>query len=160
MSSVPRTRTVDGRPLGLADVAPELGRAMAAFMDVAYPGTVDLVTRELVRIYSGRKSHCRICRNYRLRVAIDRGFEESMVDQIDDLDTSELAPHRKAALRLAHAFLDDPRAFDAPAQEELFRYYTPEQAAELILDLVRLRPGSKLTVVAGNEPAEEALIYV
>ena len=160
MSSEPRTTIVDGRPVGLADVAPDLGRAMSTFMEVAYPGKVDLVTRELVRIYSGRKSHCRICRNYRLRVAIDRGFEESMVDHIDDLDTSELAPPQKAALRLAHAFLDEPRAFDAAAQDELFRHYTPEQAAELILDLVRLRPGSKLTVVAGNEPAEEALIYV
>jgi alkylhydroperoxidase family enzyme len=160
MSSTPRTTIVDGRPVGLADVAPELGRAVSAFMDVAYPGKVDLVTRELVRIYSGRKSHCRICRNYRLRVAIDRGFEEPMVDQLDDLDTSELAPHQKAALRLAHAFLDDPRDFGADAQEELLRHYTPEQAAELILDLVRFRPGSKLTVVAGNEPAEEALIYV
>ncbi len=82
-----------------------------------------------------------------------------MVDQLDDLTASELAPHQKAALRLAHAFLDDPRTFDTSAQEELFRHYTPEQAAELILDLVRYRPGSKLTVVAGTEPAEEALIY-
>jgi alkylhydroperoxidase family enzyme len=153
MSSEPRTT------VGLADVAPDLSLAMMNFMQVAYPGKVDLVTRELVRIYSGRKSECRICRNFRLHAAIDRGFEESMVDELDDLDTSSLAPHQKAALRLAHAFLDDPRAFDTDAQAELFRYYTPEQAAELVLDLVRYRPGSKLTVVAGNEPAEDALIY-
>jgi alkylhydroperoxidase family enzyme len=159
MSSEPRTTIVDGRPIGLRDVAPELGRAMEAFMQVAYPGKVDLVTRELVRIYSGRLSHCRICRNFRLRAAIDRGFDESMVDQLDDLETSELAPEQKAALRLAHAFLGDPRSFDATAQEELLRHFTREQAAELLLDLVRYRPGSKLTIVAGTEPAEEALIY-
>src|SRR5262245_2617750 len=100
MSSEPRPTVVDGRPVGLGDGAPELGEAMTRFMDVAYPGKGDIVTRELVRIYSGRKSQCRICRNYRLRVAIDRGFEESMVDQIDDLDTSTLEPHQKAALRL------------------------------------------------------------
>jgi alkylhydroperoxidase family enzyme len=160
MSSEPRTTIVDGRPMGLDDVAPDLGRAMTNFMAVAYPGKVDLVTRELVRIYSGRKSECRICRNYRLRVAIDRGFEESMVDQIDDLETSTLEPRQIAALRLAHAFLDDPTSFDEVAQRELLSHYTPAQAAELLLDLVRLRPGSKLTVVGGNEPAEEALIYV
>ena len=103
MSSEPRTE------VGLADVAPELHTAMMNFMAVAYPGKVDIVTRELVRIYSGRESHCRICRNFRLRVAIDRGFDESMVEQMDDLESSDLAPHQKAALRLAHDFLGDPR---------------------------------------------------
>ncbi|MFN8027988.1 MAG: hypothetical protein U0W40_16975 [Acidimicrobiia bacterium] len=153
MSSEPRTER------GLADVAPRLHTAMMEFMAVAYPGTVDIVTRELVRIYSGRESHCRICRNFRLRVAIDRGFEESMVEQMDDLDHSDLAPHQKAALRLAHDFLGDPRAFDVAARDELLAHFTPEQVAELVLDLVRYRPGSKLTVVAGDEPAEEGLIY-
>jgi alkylhydroperoxidase family enzyme len=144
---------------GLEDVAPQLHAAMMNFMAVAYPGTVDIVTRELVRIYSGRESHCRICRNFRLRVAIDRGFDESMVDQLDDLDHSDLAPHQKAALRLAHAFLGDPHGFTADARAELLAHFTPEQAAELVLDLVRYRPGSKLTVVAGDEPAEEGLIF-
>jgi alkylhydroperoxidase family enzyme len=153
MSSEPRT------DVGLAEVAPELHAAMMNFMAVAYPGKVDIVTRELVRIYSGRESHCRICRNFRLRVAIDRGFDESMVTQMDDLEASDLAPHQKAALRLAHDFLGDPHAFDADAQAELLAHFTPEQAAELFLDLVRFRPGSKLTVVAGDEPAEEGLIY-
>jgi alkylhydroperoxidase family enzyme len=153
MSSEPRTAR------GLEDVAPQLHDAMMNFMAVAYPGTVDIVTRELVRIYSGRESHCRICRNFRLRVAIDRGFDESMVDQLDDLDHSDLAPHQKAALRLAHAFLGDPHGFTPDARAELFAHFTPEQAAELVLDLVRYRPGSKLTVVAGDEPAEEGLIF-
>jgi len=153
MSSEPRT------DVGLAEVAPELHAAMMNFMAVAYPGKVDIVTRELVRIYSGRESHCRICRNFRLRVAIDRGFDESMVTQMDDLEASDLAPHQKAALRLAHDFLGDPHAFGADAQAELLAHFTPEQAAELFLDLVRFRPGSKLTVVAGDEPAEEGLIY-
>src|SRR5580700_831231 len=57
MSSEPRTTIVDGRPVSLGDVAPRLGKAMMAMMAVAYPGKVDLVTRELVRIYSGRESH-------------------------------------------------------------------------------------------------------
>jgi organic radical activating enzyme len=42
----------------------------------------------------------------------------------------------------------------------LLHHYTSEQVAELVLDLVRLRPGSKLTVVSGGEPADDALIYV
>ena len=159
MSSEPRTRVVNGEPIALVDVAPRLGNAFFAFMDVAYPGKVDLVTRELLRIYSGRESHCRLCKNLRLQAAIDRGFEESMVDELDDLETSSLEPHRKAAIRLAQAFLGDPRRFDADAQQELLREFTPEQAAELILDLVRLRPGSKLMVASGTEPATDQLVY-
>src|SRR5579863_10112289 len=137
MSSRPRTSLVDGRPVGLVDVAPALGRAMAEFMEVAYPGKVDLVTRELVRIYSGRVSHCRLCRNLRLKAAIDRGFDEEMVAQLDDPGSSELEPHQRVAVRLAHAFLGDPRSFDAADRKELLDHYTPEQVAELLLDLIR-----------------------
>jgi hypothetical protein len=35
--------------------------------------------------------------------------------------------------------------------------YTAKQIAELILDLVRLRPGPKLVVAAGMEPDEDRL---
>lgn len=61
MRSVPRTDVT------LEDVAPDLAAAQATFMAVAYPGAVDLVTRELLRILSGRLSHCRLCSNLRLR---------------------------------------------------------------------------------------------
>lgn len=159
MSSQPRTTIVDGRPVGLSDVAPRLGRAMMAMMAVAYPGKVDIVTRELVRIYSGRESHCRICRNLRLRVAIDRGFEEPMVAQMDDLESSTLDDRQRAALGLAHAFLGDPARFDAAAQRALVSHFSPEQIAELLLDLVRFRPGSKLTVASGTEPSVDELVY-
>jgi alkylhydroperoxidase family enzyme len=159
MSSRPRTSVVNGRPVALADVAPRLGKAMAAFMEVAYPGKVDLVTREVVRIYSGRQSHCRLCSNLRLRAAINRGFDESMVDDLDDLDNGALDARQRAAVRLARAFLDDPRSFDSAAQEELLQQFTPEQIAELILDLVRFRPGSKLMVASGTEPVDDELVY-
>jgi alkylhydroperoxidase family enzyme len=159
MSSEPRTSMAIGEASGLVDAAPRLGEAMLNFMAVAFPGKVDLVTRELVRIYSGRESHCRLCTNLRLKAAIDRGFDESMVDELDDLDTSRLEPRRKAALRLAHAFLGDPRSFDAADQQDLLEHFTPEQVAELLLDLVRLRPGSKLMVASGTEPAVDELVY-
>ncbi|HUZ09372.1 MAG TPA: hypothetical protein VMU76_04305 [Acidimicrobiales bacterium] len=159
MASVPRTTVTEGRPMALSDVAPALGAAQLELQRVAYPGVVDLVTRELVRIMSGRQSHCRICRNLRLRAAIDRGFEESMADQIDDFEHSDLPDRQKAALRLAHCFLTDPRAFDEAAQNDLLEHFGPDEIAELILDLVRFRPGSKLTVAAGTEPETEGLVY-
>jgi alkylhydroperoxidase family enzyme len=141
------------------DAVPSLGRAMTEMMAAAYPGTVDLVTRELVRIYSGRRSQCSICANLRLHAAVQRGFDEGMVDQLDDLEHSTLDPAQKAALRLAHAFLGDPRCFDADARRELLAHFTPEQVAELLLDLVRFRPGSKLVVASGTEPVLDGPVY-
>jgi hypothetical protein len=154
MSSSPRTTS------SLAEAAPRLAEAQAEFQRVAYPGRVDLVTRELVRITSGRLSHCSICRNLRLQAAIDRGFDESMVAHLDDVDQSELVDAQRLAVRLAQAFLTDPARSGPRALAELRRHYDDEQVAELLLDLIRFRPGSKLTVASGNEPAHDELIVV
>jgi len=91
MSSIPRAS------ITLADAAPRLAAAQAAFQAVAYPGKVDLVTRELVRITSGRLSRCSSCRNLRLRAAIERGFDEEMVAQLDDVAESNLSDAQKIA---------------------------------------------------------------
>jgi alkylhydroperoxidase family enzyme len=153
MSSVPRTS------ISLADVAPGLASAQADFMRVAYPGKVDLVTRELVRILSGRLSHCTICRNLRLNAAVKRGFEESMTEHLEDPEQGDLTDRQRAALRFANAFFDDPAGYGVEAQADLAANFSPEEIAELLLDLIRFRPGSKLTVAAGNEPAIDELIY-
>src|ERR1700727_794165 len=105
MSSTART------DLALADVAPELAAATAGFQRVAYPGAVDLVTRELLRILSGRLSHCTICRNLRLTAAIARGFDESMVAHLEDPENSDLPERQQIVLRLANAFLTNPEDF-------------------------------------------------
>ncbi|MCW2621061.1 MAG: hypothetical protein JWL64_663 [Frankiales bacterium] len=152
--STPRTS------VELAEVAPRLAAAQAAFQRVAYPGVVDLVTRELVRIVSGRLSHCGTCRNLRLRAALDRGLDEGMIDQLDDVDNSDLTDRQKAAVRLATGFLTDPASFGAAEQAELRRVFAPEEIAELVLDLVRYRPGSKLTVAGGRDPAGDDLVVL
>jgi hypothetical protein len=154
MSSNPRTT------VSLSDVAPQLAAAQAEFQRVAYPGAVDLVTRELLRILSGRLSHCSICRNLRLAAAVDRGFDESMVAHLEDPDHSDLPERQRIVLRMARAFLTDPDSFTAKDRVALSRYYSAEEVAELILDLVRFRPGSKLTVASGREPQADELVYV
>lgn len=154
MSSVPRTA------ITLAEAAPRLAAEQAHLQAVAYPGKVDLVTRELVRITSGRLSHCSICRNLRLNAAIDRGFDELMVAQLDDPEHGDLSDKHRAAVGFARAFLIDPSGFGEADQAELLRHFTPDQVAELVLDLVRFRPGSKLTVASGNEPAKDELVVV
>lgn len=153
MSSTART------DISLADVAPDLAAAQAEFQRVAYPGAVDLVTRELLRILSGRLSHCSICRNLRLRAAIDRGFDESMVAHLEDPEHGDLPERQQVVLRLARAFLTSPGDFTEHDKATLLRYFSSEEIAELVLDLIRFRPGSKLTVAAGREPAIDELVY-
>ena len=153
MSSVPRTDVT------LADVAPELAAAQSNFQKVAYPGKVDLVTRELLRILSGRLAHCSICQSLRLHAAIDRGFDESMTEHLEDPSKSDLPESQQVVLRLGLAFLKDPESFTAADWSVLRSYYDEGQVAELFLDLVRLRPGSKLVVATGNEPVLSGLVY-
>jgi alkylhydroperoxidase family enzyme len=152
VSSVPRTA------ITLADAAPELAAAQARFQKVAYPGKVDLVTRELLRILSGRLSHCSICQSLRLQAAIDRGFDESMVEHLESPARSGLPESQQVVLRLALASLTGSPFTDSD-WAQLRSYYSGEQLAELILDLVRFRPGSKLTVAAGREPVLDGLVY-
>jgi hypothetical protein len=153
VSSVARTN------ITLAEAAPELGAAQHRFQAVAYPGAVDLVTRELLRILSGRLSHCSVCRNLRLNAAIDRGFDESMVDHLEDPSSSGLPARQQIVLRLTLAFLNAPETFTTADWAELRDHYSKEQVAELVLDLVRFRPGSKLVVAAGAEPSDDQLVY-
>jgi alkylhydroperoxidase family enzyme len=153
MTSTPRAGT------SLAKAAPDLGAAQIRFQQVAYPGSVDIVTRELLRILSGRLSRCTICRNLRLNVAIDRGFDEAAVEYLEDPASSNLPTRQQVVLRLTKAFLTDPAAFGAAEWAELRSHYSQEQVAELILDLVRFRPGSKLVVAAGLEPEDDELVY-
>lgn len=141
--------------------APELGAAMSAFMAASLSGAkVDIVTRELIRIYSGQASNCRYCRNLRVAGAVDRGLDEDMVAKLTDFENSDLSDRHKSALRLAHAFLYDPASFDGAMQAELLVHFRSEQIAEMMLDLIRLRPGSKLSIAAGTDPDVDELVVI
>ncbi len=153
MSTVPRTT------ITLQEAAPRLAAATNALMADAYPGAADLVTREIVRILSGRLSHCTFCRNLRLHAAIDRGFDESMVEQLEDIDHSTLSEPQKWAVRFAQAFLTDPSTFGPDGWSELRRHFDDDEVVDLVLDLVRLRPGSKSMVAGGREPEEDQLVF-
>ena len=61
-------------------------------------------------------------------------------------------------LRLTIAFLTAPETFTPAVWAELRSYYFDEQVAELMLDLVRFRRGSKLMVAAGFEPEGDQLV--
>jgi len=102
MTSTLRTST------SLAEAAPNVGTAQIRFQQVAYPGCVDIVTRELLRILSGRLSRCTTRRNLRLNVSIDRGFDEAAAKYLEDPTSSGLPARQQLMLRLTKAFLTDP----------------------------------------------------
>ena len=62
-------------------------------------------------------------------------------------------------LRLTKAFLTDPDSFGSDDRKLLSSHFSDEEIAELLLDLVRFRPGSKLTVASGAEPAVDEIVY-
>jgi alkylhydroperoxidase family enzyme len=95
-----------------------------------------------------------------LRAAIKRGFDENMVAQLDDVAHSNLTDAQKIAVKLAEAFLTDPATFGQEDRAELRRNFDDEQVAELLLDLVRFRPGSKLAVASGTLPEGDELILI
>jgi len=94
-----------------------------------------------------------------LNAAIDRGFDEAMVKYLEDPASSDLPARQQVVLRFTKAFLTDPEAFGAAEWAELCSYYSQEQVAELVLDLVRFRPGSKLVIAAGLEPEDDELVH-
>jgi alkylhydroperoxidase family enzyme len=144
----------------LADAAPELAAAQMAFQNVAYPGVVDLVSRELLRVLSGRLSHCRTCQNLRLNAAVKRGFDEDMIQHLEDPEHGDFSQRQVVLLRLTRLFLTDPDAFSDDDRAELLRTFSPEEVAELLLDLVRFRPGSKALVASGRAQDHDELVYV
>ena len=146
-------RVVDpqsGEALSLDAFAPDMAAAFSAFQQASIGGAkVDIVTKEMVRILSGQLAHCGTCANLRVQVAVDRGLDETTVSKLEHFEDSDLSARHKAALRYAKAFLVDPESFDDAARAELMEHFRPEQIAELTLDLIRLRPGSKLAVASG-----------
>ena len=70
-------------------------------------------------------------------VALQHGADEDMYAKIDRHETSDLADHQKAALRLADVYLAAPSGMTAELEEELQRHYTGSQIAELVLKLMQ-----------------------
>ncbi len=156
----PRIEETDAMA-ALSAAAPALGAAVVDFMSLAFSGSkVDIVTREMVRIYSGRQSNCQYCSNTRVRGAVERGLDESMVAKIEGFENSDLTDRQKVALRLARSFLIDPARFGSADQQALLAHFRVDQVAELVLDLIRLRPGSKLHIATGMDDGHADLIVI
>ncbi len=145
--------TVDGaaRPtLGDEGLWPALEEWMQA---VARLDALDPVTAELVRLRVARVHDCRLCRSRRHVAAVADGADESMFDQIDDYEHSNLGDHQKAALRLVDSMLWRPARLADAVVSDTVDLLGPAATLEVVLDVGR-NAANKIAVVFGADAAE------
>ena len=117
-----------------ADLWPALDRFIT---HVAAMDQLDPVTTELVRLRGARAHNCRICQSRREVHAVTSGASESTFSQIDFYETSDLDERSKVALRLTDALIWQPAAYPPGLVEEVRRSFSPAEALEIVLDVVR-----------------------
>jgi alkylhydroperoxidase family enzyme len=117
-----------------ADLWPALDRFLT---HVAALDQLDPVTTELVRLRGARAHNCRICQSRREVHAVTSGASESTFDQIDFYETSDLDERSKVALRLTDALIWQPAAYPAGLVDEVRSTFSPAEALEIVLDVVR-----------------------
>jgi len=116
-------------------------------------GIVSQPIKETVRLRNARVTDCRFCRNVRFAGARERGLSEDLVDLInDEWETSGLSPRHKAALRLADAFLAEPKPLAASTRAELLAHFSSAEIVELTAALALFVGFSKIAVALDTAP--------
>ena len=116
---------------------------------------LDAVTTEVVRLRGARANNCRLCRSRRNVQAIGAGADEAMFDAIDRYESSDLAEPLKVALRVTDAVLWTPHAWPAGLAADVRRCFSPDQAVELVFDVVR-NAANRIAVALGADEAHVA----
>lgn len=105
---------------------------------VARLRSLDPVTTEVVRLRGARAHDCRLCKSLRDSTALDAGGSETLYDDVDRYESSDLlGDAHKAALRYTDALIWSPTRIDPAIAGDVLRHFTAEQARELTLDVMR-----------------------
>jgi alkylhydroperoxidase family enzyme len=118
---------------------------------VARLDALDDVTSELVRLRGASQHDCRLCRSRRSQAAITAGADDATFAAVDG-DRARLTDSQRAALALVDAMVWTPGAIPAEVVAELRRTLRPEQAVEVVLDVVR-NAQNKIAVALGADAA-------
>jgi alkylhydroperoxidase family enzyme len=139
-----RSGPVDG--MALLGAFDELSRAVALL------DAIDPVTTELVRLRGARQHNCRLCQSTRSVRALDAGADEILFDATERYEDSGLAESQKVALRLCDAIITGPGSVGATLAGQVHEWFTPVQAVELVMDVMR-NSGQKIAVaLAADDP--------
>jgi len=126
--------------------------------------SLDPVTTEVVRLRGAVAHNCRLCKSLRDSTALDSGGSESLYDDIDRFQDSEsLSDSHKAALRYADALIWSPAHIDPAVAADVLRHFSPVQARELILDVMRNASNKIAVALKADAPRVEqgtALYYI
>ncbi len=131
-----------------------LRELLESYQDAVVRSTaLDPVTTELVRLRCARTHNCRICQTLRLADAQTAGVDSEMTSKIDFYETSDLPEPHKIALRITDAFIIRPDALSADIVGPARATFSPEQLAELCLDITKWST-QKIHVALGTDGAD------
>ena len=85
--------------------------------------------------------------------ALDRAGSTAPFDAIDDYEHSDLGERHRVALRLADAVITQPAFIDDRLVAQVWDHFTPAEATEIVLDLVR-NGANKIAVALGGDEAQ------
>jgi alkylhydroperoxidase family enzyme len=112
---------------------------------------LDPVTTEVIRLRGAVQHNCRLCRSRREVTALDAGGSESMYDDIESYESSQLLSERhKAALRYVDALIWSPARIDPNVAAGVRAHFTGDEAIELTLDVMR-NATNKIAVALGAD---------
>ena len=118
---------------------------------VARMRALDPVTSELVRLRGAAQHNCRLCSSLREGGAIDAGGSETLYEEIERFESSNLLDDRaKAALRYADALIWTPAHLVADDVAEVRSRFSEAEAVELTFDIMR-NASNKVAVSLGAD---------
>jgi hypothetical protein len=124
----------------------------AMFAAVARLRNLDALTTEIVRLRGARAHNCRLCRSLRNVEAARGGADETLYDQIDDFETSNLSERHKIALRVVDAMLWSPLQYPAELAGEVRATFTEAETTELLFDVARNAANKIAVAFAADAP--------
>ncbi len=154
LTALDRLFGAESRPLPGPDTAVDDATALAHdFVRVVHTlNGLDPILSDLIRLRGAHAHNCRLCKSLRSRSALAAGATLDGFDGAGDLATSGLPAASKAALVLVDAVLWHPARIDGDVLADVRTHFTPAQAVEIVLDVMR-NAWNKTTVAAELDEA-------
>jgi alkylhydroperoxidase family enzyme len=123
---------------------------------VARLRSLDPVTTEVVRLRGAVAHNCRLCKSLRDSAALDSGGSENLYGDIERYeDSRSLTDGHKAALRYADALIWSPSRIEAAVAADVLQHFSPAQARELTLDVMRNASNKIAVALRADAPRVE-----
>lgn len=116
---------------------------------------LDPLVTELVRLRCAQYHDCRLCGSFRVKEALEAGFDESMHKAIAAHESSDFDPTIKAALRLTDAMIMHPGRIEPSLRAELEKHFTDAQIIEICVDVMKWSQQKALVALRIEPPASD-----